>query len=144
MMKKRYIKSSYDPYTENFADFGFREIEELKDILTAWVENGGLPEDFDDEGVRPAFNRSSGNVFLTNDSAQVVMLTGDRNLESWYYTPYEGHEGFYDDLLEECDETWDPEDIQYMQELAEMRGDAAGIEKLQALVDSLTSGDEYL
>jgi hypothetical protein len=132
--KKIMAASGNDYYTENIADFGFREIEELRDILDAWVKNGGLPDDFYDEGVRPAFNRASGNVFLTNDDYQVCMLTSDGTLESFYSTPYSGHEGFYDDLMYEVDDSWDEEDIQYLRDIAESRGDEESIEKLDELL----------
>ena len=136
--KKIMAASGNDYYTENIADFGLSEIEELRDILDAildaWVKNRGLPDDFYDEGVRPAFNRASGNVFLTNDDYQVCMLTSDGTLESFYSTPYSGHEGFYDDLMYEVDDSWDEEDIQYLRDIAESRGDEESVEKLDELL----------
>ena len=90
--KRNVMASSNDPTTTNLADFGMREIEELRDILTAWLDHG-LPDDFYEEDVVPMFNRNSGNVFLTNSDYQVAMLA-DGKLESWYYTPYSGYEGF--------------------------------------------------
>jgi len=86
-------------YTENLADFGFREIKMLKDILTAWVENG-LPSTFTEDSVRPAINRNSGYVFLVNEDYQVAMMNGD-TLEEFYSLPYSGGEGFLSDLVEE-------------------------------------------
>ena len=112
------MASSNDPTTTNLADFGMREIEELRDILTAWLDHG-LPDDFYEDNVVPMFNRNSGNVFLTNSDYQVAMLAGDR-LESWYNTPYSGYEGFLDDLVamyNEDPESWDEEDIEYLREL---------------------------
>ncbi|AEV99710.1 hypothetical protein A4D02_35385 [Niastella koreensis] len=103
-------------YTENLADFGFREIKMLSQILNAWVENG-LPNDFYTEGVRAAFNRNSGNVFLTNDEYQVAMMNGG-NLESFYTTPYEGHEGFLEELLENDPTEYHHEDIEFITEIA--------------------------
>lgn len=99
-------------YTENLADFGFREIKMLSSILNAWVENG-LPDDFDTEGVRAAFNRNSGNVFLVNNEYQVAMMNSE-DLESFYSTPYEGHEGFLDDLLETDPSEYHHEDCEYI------------------------------
>jgi len=82
--------------TENIGDFGFREIKLLKDLLTAWTEQG-LPDDFYGEQVRPAMNTNSGYVFLTNADYQVAMLNGDK-LETWYTCPICGHEGFREDM----------------------------------------------
>lgn len=116
--KRNVMASSNDPTTTNLADFGMREIEELRDILTAWLDHG-LPDDFYEEGVVPMFNRNSGNVFLTNSDYQVAMLA-DGKLESWYYTPYSGYEGFLDDLVDmynEDPESWDEEDIEYLRDL---------------------------
>ena len=127
-------------YTENLADFGMREIELLRDILDAWL-NSGLPDDFYDDGVKPAFNRSSGYVFLVNDDGQTCMDV-DGKLESWYYTPYAGHEGFYEDLLAEVDDEWDSEDIEYLRDLAESRGDDETIEKLNAMLEVSDEDEE--
>ncbi len=79
--------------TTDLSKFGMREIEELKDILTAWVDKG-LPHDFNGDGVLPMFNMNSGNVFLTNDDCQVAMIC-DGELESFYICPECVHEGFF-------------------------------------------------
>lgn len=126
------IKASYDPYTEDLSDFGMREIEALRDILTAWIDNG-LPDDFWDSGVKPAFNRNSGYVFLVNDEYQTCMEV-DGRLESFYTTPDSGHEGFYEDLLYEANESWEYGDLEYLKDIAESRGDDEGIEKISALM----------
>ena len=59
-------------YTEDLADFGYREQEEAKNLFQAWRESG-LPVDFWNNGVRIAFNMNSGYVFLTNSDYQVAM-----------------------------------------------------------------------
>lgn len=128
--------SGYDPYTENLADFGMREIEELRDILDAWLDSG-LPDDFYDDGVRPALNRNSGYVFLTNSDYQVCMAV-DGKLESFYTLPYSGDEGLYEDLVDWLDETnlddADSEDIEYIRDLAEARGDDSVVELCDSLL----------
>jgi|GEM_PF-1030613 len=86
-------------YTENLADFGFREIKLVRDLLDAWVEHG-LPKGFDNDQIKPAFNKFSGFVFLTNSECQVAMLHCGV-LQLWHFTPYMGYEGFIDDLLQE-------------------------------------------
>jgi|SRR5947209_878915 len=105
--------------TDNLADFGMREIRMLRDLLNAWLEQG-LPEDFQSDTVRPAMNRNSGYVFLTNDDYEVAMLNGDK-LESFYNSPYEGKEGFFDDLVDECAEMH-PEDQRWLREIAKALG----------------------
>ena len=66
----------------------------------------GLPDNFYNDEVRPAFNMESGLVFLTNYDYQVCMMNGDK-LELFYSTPYENHEGFLDELLEYYDDMHD-------------------------------------
>ena len=83
--------------TTDLSKFGLREIEELRDILTVWLDKG-LPEDFDYCEVIPMFNMDSGNVFLTNEDYEVCMLNGNK-LESFYTCPECGTEGFADDIL---------------------------------------------
>ena len=139
MSGKKPIKASYDPYTENLADFGMRELEELRDILTAWIDNG-LPDDFYDEEVRPAFNRNSGYVFLTNSEYQVAVLEGN-NLRSFYTTPYSGHEGTYYELLDQYDETWEVEDLEYVRDLAADRNDDDAVAKLEETIAKVESGE---
>ena len=131
---RKIMASANDGYTEDLSDFGMREIELLRDILDAWLNNG-LPDDFEYSGVKPAFNSYSGNVFLVNDEYQTCMDVGGR-LESWYYTPYEGHEGFYEDLLDEADNSWAYDDLEYLRDIAEYRGDTEGVDKLLALMSA--------
>lgn len=91
---------SNEIYTENLSDILSykREREEVRCILDAWGEHG-LPADFDDKGVRIGFNRNSGNVFLVNDEYQCCMVV-DGRLQSFYTSPYNGIEGFFEDLIE--------------------------------------------
>ena len=88
--------------TTNLAQFGNRELVEVRDLLDAML-NSGLPSDFYEDAVQPMFNMNSGHVFLTNSDYQVCMLNGDK-LESFYSSPYAGLEGFYDDLKEEYED----------------------------------------
>lgn len=82
-------------YTEDFADFGQRERKLAGKLLSADIPNG-----FYNDGVKVAFNRNSGYVFLVNSDYQCAMFNGD-NLELFHNTPYDGHEGFLTDLLSE-------------------------------------------
>jgi len=89
----------YDVTTTDLADFGFREIEMLRDLLDAWVKKG-LPDDFEGSEVRPMMNKNSGNVFLTNSYCAVCMEV-DGVLESFYSCPECGHEGFAHEMRED-------------------------------------------
>lgn len=95
--------------TTDLGDFGSREWNLLLDLIKAKIEQG-LPEDFFNERVTVAFNKNSGYVFLTNEEFQVAMLNGSK-LESWYFCPNCGNEGFKEDccLTEDgcdaCDDT---------------------------------------
>ena len=110
-----------DSYTEDFADICScsRERHMLIDIMRAWGDHG-LPDDFADDGIRPAFNRRSDHVFLVNTEQQVAMLR-DGRLESWYFCPYRGEEGFFDDLAEQYGDMH-PDDQEYMRQLADSLG----------------------
>jgi hypothetical protein len=93
--------------TTDLTDFGSRERGTLVTLLTAWSTQG-LPKDFDNYEVVPMLNKDSGNVFLTNSNYDVAMLHGSK-LESFYYCPECGHEGFaedieHDDSLQGCTE----------------------------------------
>lgn len=104
--------------TMNLDDFGYRELDEAIDILTA-IKEHGLPRDFRGDDIRLAFNQDSGDVFLTNEDFEACALTDDGYLEIWHYTPYSGFEGFLDDLVEEYKENpddWDEEDVQYLRD----------------------------
>lgn len=104
-----------DAYTEDLGKFGFREIKMLRDLLNAWVERG-LPDDFSNENVRPAMNMNSGFVFLVNEDYQTAMMNGDK-LESFYSSPYEGKEGFFDELKDEYNDMHH-EDQEWLRDIA--------------------------
>jgi len=102
-------------YTENLSDFGYRELKEAGKLLIA-ISNG-LPEDFDDDGIKVGFNMNSGYVFLTNSDYQVAMYDDEsESLYSFYSTPYEGLEGSYEDLLLDID-NMHPEDREFMHDI---------------------------
>jgi hypothetical protein len=104
-------------YTENLAEFGARELKMAGELLSA-----DFPANFYDEGVRIAFNKMSGYVFLTNDEYQVAMFNGDE-LELFHTTPYEGLEGFITNLLDEYDPSEiHHDDVDYILQQAEIEG----------------------
>ena len=104
--------------TSDLSKFGFREIKMVRDLLNAWIEQG-LPQDFENNEVLPVLNMNSGNVFLTNSEFQVAMLNGNK-LESFYSSPYQGKEGFYDELKDEYD-NMHREDKEWFQQIIKCR-----------------------
>ena len=102
-------------YTENLADFGSRERAMAGELLSS-----NYPNSFSQQGVRVAMNMSSGYVFLVNDDYQVAMMNGDV-MEIFHTTPYHGHEGFLEDLLNELTpDELNQEDIDYLLREAEI------------------------
>lgn len=104
--------------TTDISKFGAREREMLIELLTAWNKQG-LPDDFYDDKVTAMFNKKSGCVFLTNSEYETAMMNGD-TLESFYTTPYDGIEGFKDDLRNEFlsnIENWHDDDIEYLKDI---------------------------
>ena len=110
-----------DFYTEDLSDIlaNAREREEVRDILNAWG-NHGLPDDFNDDGVKIAFNRHSGNVFLVNGDCQWCMVS-DGKLESCYSSPCQGIEGFFDELVEQYSHMH-REDQEWLRDIAKNLG----------------------
>ncbi len=108
-------------YTENLADFGYREIKILRDTLDAWLDTG-LPQGFEDRGVKPAMNTGSGYVFLVNEDYQVAMLH-ETKLDLFHSLPYSGREGFLSDLVDEyTPDELHSEDTEYIINAADIAG----------------------
>ena len=104
-------------YTENLNDIITfdRERALAIELLQAWGEQG-LPDDFYEEGVKLAFNRNSGYVFLVNDEYQCAMMNEDK-LEIHYTSPYDGREGFLEDLLDMVDDSWHEYDVEWLNDI---------------------------
>lgn len=103
--------------TTNLADFGFREIGMAADLLKNYANGGGFCPYFSGDGVQLMMNQNSGNVFLTDENFNVLMMNGDR-LEGFYVSPYSGHEGFFDDLCSNLNDSWHDEDKEWLKQLA--------------------------
>ena len=102
-----------DHYTESLdriISMGAEVRNKLRDLLDAW-DKQGLPSDFYDDGERIAYNEHSKNLFIVNNDNQVAMLNSNGKLESWYFLPYDGHEGFLDDLIKALDGSWHTDDV---------------------------------
>ena len=65
--------------TEDLAEFGQRELNEAKDLLTAYLENNKTHM-FEDDKVRLCFNTHSGNVFLSDENYNVAVVHDKRHL----------------------------------------------------------------
>ena len=104
-------------YTENLNDIisNDRERALAIELLQAWGKQG-LPSDFYEDGVKIAFNRNSGNIFLVNEEYQCAMMNGDK-LESFYSSPYDGHEGFIEELIDMVDDNWHEDDIEWLDDI---------------------------
>lgn len=102
--------------TTNLAEFGYREIAIAGEILTAYADRKDACPYFTGDGVQLMMNKNSGNVFLTDEDCNVLMMNGGK-LEGFYITPYEGREGFLDDLLNDWNEDWHEEDSEYLARL---------------------------
>lgn len=87
--------------------FGYRELDELGDLINAYKEAGyngmaQLPATFENDGVYPDFNPQSGLVFLTNTNYQALVLT-DYGVMEFYVTAHSGKEGTLFDLAEQLE-----------------------------------------
>lgn len=81
--------------TQDWSKFGYREIEEAKELLSHIREINSQGK------VSVEFNPNSGNVFLVDEDYNVWMMTSENKIEKWFNCPYCGYEGFKDDLLKE-------------------------------------------
>lgn len=102
--------------TTDLKKFGFRELKMAAELLAAYCEN---PPEFLRDGIELMMNTSSGNVFLTDEDFNVAMMNGER-LDAWLFTPYDGHEGFLDELTDQHDpQDLHHEDAAFIREAAE-------------------------
>ena len=89
--------------TTDLSEFGNRELGMAGELLTAYAENNLTQlaiNYFNKDEVTVMMNKYSGNVFLTNSDFQVLMMNGD-DLDLFIVTPYDGREGFMEELMEE-------------------------------------------
>lgn len=117
-------------YTENLSDILVcaRERKIVLEILQAW-DTHGLPGDFYNDGVKIAFNRNSGYVFLVNSKYQCAMLNNGK-LESFYSSPYAGIEGFFDELVEQYSHMY-YEDQEWLRDIAKNLGKHEDLQTLE-------------
>ena len=102
--------------TTDLSAFGYTELNEAKELITA-LESSGTPNDFQDDEISIMLNQYSGYVFLTNSDHQVAMLN-DGKLESFYYCSYCGQAGFFEEIE---DHSEDKECLQFIKDIKETR-----------------------
>jgi len=81
--------------TQDLSKLGYREINQLADLLKAYAQNPIL-----NDGVKWEFNPMGDNLFLVDEDYNVAMMNGD-DLELWHYCGYCGHEGFAEEFKHE-------------------------------------------
>jgi hypothetical protein len=107
----------HDPVTYDMAEFGSREMSMASELMAAYVKQR---PDWLGNGVKVAMNRNSGYVFLTDEDYNAGMMNGDK-LDMWLFTPYNGHEGFLEDLLDEYKpDDLNSEDTRYLCEMIDL------------------------
>ena len=85
--------------TRDLSLFGYRELAEAGAMLSAYKGDDDLTKHLWD-GVAVEFNPNSGNVFMVDDHFNVAMMA-DGKLCDFFTSPYEGLEGFYEDLKDQ-------------------------------------------
>ena len=96
--------------TADLHRFGQRELSMAADLLTALTTPDRRCAT--DEGLTLNMNMNSGYVFLSDENYNTYMMNGDQ-LEQFLCSPYDGHEGFYDELVEEYDDMH-PDDKEWL------------------------------
>lgn len=105
--------------TTDLQDFGFRELRLAAELLTGYCEH---PPGWLGGGVHLMMNRMSGYVFLTDEDCNVAMMNGG-TLDAWLFTPYDGHEGFIDELTDQYGpDDLHADDANYIRQWAEILG----------------------
>ena len=103
-----------DTFRVNLAEISSTNLDRLIEILVAW-KLYGLPATFYNidhiEFVVKSGKKYGDVTFITNSDDQMAMLNGGM-LEEFYTSPYDGHEGFEEDLkaiyhdMHEEDKEW--------------------------------------
>lgn len=88
--------------TADLSRFGHREIDMASELLQALTTPSRctIADGMDVNGLTINMNMNSGYVFLCDEDYNTYMMNGDQ-LEPFLSSPYEGLEGFYDELKEQ-------------------------------------------
>lgn len=91
--------------------------QEVKKLLN-FIQNNNLPKNFNRDQMRIECNTRSGCHFITNDDCEVLVFNPVFNKpEFWFITPYNGVEGFFEDLVG-CYLGMHEDDQDYMKQIA--------------------------
>ena len=115
----------YDLVTYNLKDFGYYELAEAADLLTALKlgRYSGRCDERMGEVSRIGFNRNSGNVWLEDEDYQTFMVDDDGRLYQFYFLGYAGTEGSADDLWEQFEDgNIDENDLEELADIFEAEG----------------------
>ena len=115
----------YEPVTYNLKDFGYYELAEAADLLTALKlgRYSGHCDERMSEVSRIGFNRNSGKVWLEDEDYQTFMVDDEGRLYQFYYLGYAGTEGSAEDLWEEFkDGNIDENDLEELADIFENEG----------------------
>lgn len=83
--------------TTDLSKFGYRELGMAGNLLTLYSND---PNNVNiGDNMQLMMNTNSGNVFLTDDDCNVVMIDDNGKLANFYNCPNCGHEGFAYDFL---------------------------------------------
>ena len=96
--------------TADLSRFGQRELSIAAEMLTALTTTHRRCAT--DEGLSLNMNINSGYVFLTDENYNCFMMNGDQ-LEQYLSSPYGGHEGFYNELVDQYGDM-NPEDQEWL------------------------------
>lgn len=129
-VRNRPTMGQRDYYNEaDFKGFGYPQLFEAGELLAFYAAEGGVFGTrknpaltpiaqnyfYRDGDIKVGYNSNSGNVFLIDEDYNVLMMN-DGKLDLFITTPYNGEEGFYDDLMDIYDEL-DEEDQDYLDSL---------------------------
>ena len=115
----------YDPVTYNLKDFGYYELAEAADLLTALKlgRYSGHCDERMSEVSRIGFNRNSGKVWLEDEDYNVFMVDDEGRLYQFYFLGYAGTEGSADDLWGEFEDgNIDENDLEELADILEAEG----------------------
>lgn len=114
-----------DYVTSDLGLFGYRELGMAGDLLSALSRcSEGSPwtdtTEYLGDGIHVCFNRSSGNVFLSDEDYNVAMMNGD-TLEDWFVCPYCGHEGFKENMDHGERDELHPDCVEYLEQIGVLK-----------------------
>lgn len=120
MMKKPMMAQGY----AKFEGFGLRELNLAGELLIAYSDKNmtDIARDYFagySNNIEVGFNPNSGYVFLVDEDYNTLMFNGSE-LDMFISTPYEGVEGFIDELFAQYEDLH-PEDQEYLDTFKEYK-----------------------